>query len=422
MFSIRNFLSIVFVAMLATSAPGAKVVYILGDELSLTEGNEVIVELFESRGDEVEFWDNALLQSDPEGALEAADEADLVFIDESVNSSRADAVIDTETPVINNEQFAFDNWALSDLNVGHGSPPRPRNDEQLDAGSSFGTTIEIVDAAHPIAVRAGASGLVQVYDDAGGRIDWGRPGPEANIVAQLPEFEEFQPASPIFVYEAGSELFDGSTAPGMRIGFFISDTNRGPEPDDPDVEDDASDNSWEGKEATLLTEAGISLLNATIDYALGVSSLPGDFNGNGELDIDDINQLGLQAASRENNPIFDLNADTFVNQTDVTIWVKDLKNTWIGDANLDGEFNSGDFVEVFTAGKYEADVEAVWGEGDWNSDARFNSGDFVVAFTDGGYERGPAAIAAASVPEPSGFVMLVLALCAVVGRRTIRLG
>ena len=143
-----------------------------------------------------------MLQSEPDEALDAADAADLVFIDESVSSSRADAIIDTTTPVINNEQFAFDNWGMTELNVGHGSPQRPRNDLDLDAGSSFGTTIEIVDAVHPIAVRAGVSGLVQVYDDVGGRLDWGRPGEEADIVAQLPGFEEFQPASPIFVYEA----------------------------------------------------------------------------------------------------------------------------------------------------------------------------------------------------------------------------
>ena len=33
------------------------------------------------------------------------------------------------------------------------------------------------------------------------------------------------------------------------------------------------------------------------------------------------------------------------------IWVNDLKNTWIGDANLDLEFNSGDMVQVFVAGQ-----------------------------------------------------------------------
>ena len=40
--------------------------------------------------------------------------------------------------------------------------------------------------------------------------------------------------------------------------------------------------------------------------------------------------------------------------------------------------NSGDFVEVFTAGKYETDQAARWSDGDWNSDERFDSSDFVA--------------------------------------------
>ena len=119
-------------------------------------------------------------------------------------------------------------------------------------------------------------------------------------------------------------------------------------------------------------------------------SLPGDFNENGMLDIEDINQLVWESASGENNPAFDLNADDLVDSSDVTIWAKDLTNTWLGDSNLDGEFNSGDLVRVFEAGKYEKDQDANWSEGDWTGDHRFGSTDLVAAFRDGGYEQGPA--------------------------------
>ena len=304
----RIYLTASLLFLFSSFANAANVMYILGNEAAPTEGNEALLEFFEARGDTVELWDNSLLQDDPDLVLETANAADLVFIDESVSSSRADVIIETTTPVINNEQYAFDNWGMTDLAVGHGSPNRPNaNDDLLDAGSSFGTSIEIVDAAHPIARGAGVSaGLVQVYDDIGGRIDWGRPGEEADVVAQLPGFEEFQPASPIFVYEAGSRLVDGSVAAGMRIGFFISDTNRGPEPEDPEVPDDGADNSWEAKEATLLTSAGLDLLSATVDYALGISNVaPGDFNGDGVLDLADINQLVIESASMQHNAAFD---------------------------------------------------------------------------------------------------------------------
>ena len=83
-------------------------------------------------------------------------------------------------------------------------------------------------------------------------------------------------------------------------------------------------------------------------------------------------------------------------------------------AEKDLVFDSGDLVEVFTAGKFEVDADALWEEGDWNGDGRFNSADFVTAFVDGGYEAGPRPAAAQAVPEPSSAVLLLgtLALCA----------
>jgi hypothetical protein len=81
----------------------------------------------------------------------------------------------------------------------------------------------------------------------------------------------------------------------------------------------------------------------------------------------------------------------------------------VGDANLDGEFNSADMVQVFVRGKYEKETAAGWDDGDWNFDQVFTSGDMVVAFIEGAYEKGvrlpPLAVA---VPEPSALVLLIL--------------
>ena len=111
---------------------------------------------------------------------------------------------------------------------------------------------------------------------------------------------------------------------------------------------------------------------------------------------------------------FDENGDQVVDSADRLIWVKDHANSWLGDSNLDQEFNSGDLVAVFTAGKYELDEMAGWAEGDWDGDMRFGSGDLVAAFTDGGYELGPPA---AAVPEPSAVVLGLLGLLSVMGIR-----
>lgn len=128
--------------------------------------------------------------------------------------------------------------------------------------------------------------------------------------------------------------------------------------------------------------------------------ITGDFNADGQLSVLDINDLTTQSAGGTNPAKYDLNGDAVVNESDVKVWVKDLKKSWIGDADLNGEFNSGDLVAVLAAGKYEVDSASVWAEGDFNGDGRTNSGDLIAALSDGGYEQGPRA-AVAAVPEPA---------------------
>jgi hypothetical protein len=147
------------------------------------------------------------------------------------------------------------------------------------------------------------------------------------------------------------------------------------------------------------------------------SGLIGDFDGSGELDLADVNLLNAAVASQQNDDKFDLDGDQQVTASDLNLWVTDLKNTWIGDANLDGEFNSSDFVSIFSAAKYERDQDATWDEGDWNGNLRFSSGDLVSAFIDGGFEKG-ARPAVNVVPEPSSLIIVGFGLGAIViGRR-----
>lgn len=141
-----------------------------------------------------------------------------------------------------------------------------------------------------------------------------------------------------------------------------------------------------------------------VTYGAG---LLGDYNGNGSLDAGD---LDLQATAMVNGGpagTYDLNSDGSVNYADRLVWVNSLKKTWIGDANLDGQFNTSDFVEVFQSGKFETGAEATWSQGDWDGNKLFNTSDFIAAFQEGGYEAGPKA-AVSAVPEPSSMVMLAL--------------
>jgi hypothetical protein len=134
----------------------------------------------------------------------------------------------------------------------------------------------------------------------------------------------------------------------------------------------------------------------------------GDFDGNGQLDAIDLGQLTEALHAEDPDLVFDLNFDGSVEASDLSKWVKVFKHTWFGDANLDGEFNSSDMVQVFAAGKYETEEAAGWAEGDWDGSGFFDSSDMVTAFADGGYEKGPQTDAVA-VPEPGGWLLLVMA-------------
>ncbi len=165
-----------------------------------------------------------------------------------------------------------------------------------------------------------------------------------------------------------------------------------------------------------------------------VQSQPGDFYPDDSLDSADINRLTSRIVSqpgRDNllhtwlpREMFDLNGDSRIDQEDHRIWVQNLKGTWFGDANLDGEFSSSDLVQVLVAGLYETGRSegwssyrsgVGWSEGDWNGDGVFDTGDLVIALEDGGYELGPRTDAAA-VPEPGAWLLIVLGVSFVLVR------
>jgi hypothetical protein len=163
----------------------------------------------------------------------------------------------------------------------------------------------------------------------------------------------------------------------------------------------------------------IQLRDLGLAAVLGLGQLVGDFSGNGSLDVADIDALTGQSASGSNPAEYDLTSDALVNEADVKAWISDLYHSWVGDANLDGEFNSSDLVTALAAGTYEMDTAAVWSTGDFNGDGRFNSSDLVAALADGGYETGPRP--AAAVPEPHSVIPVLCGLLALVrGRRSRR--
>jgi hypothetical protein len=158
---------------------------------------------------------------------------------------------------------------------------------------------------------------------------------------------------------------------------------------------------------TFTTIQDVSALRARVQPMLG----NGDFDNDGQLTAADIDALTSAVRAGSTDSQFDVNLDGTVSGADRVAWVEQLKNTYFGDANLDGEFNSGDLVVVLGAGEYEDAIagNSTWATGDWDGDGDFTTSDLVTALSGGGYENGPRG-AVASVPEPSAGLLMVIAM------------
>ncbi len=139
----------------------------------------------------------------------------------------------------------------------------------------------------------------------------------------------------------------------------------------------------------------------------GPPNTVGDFNDDLEVDGADLDLLATVLRDGLQDLFYDLNADGVVDRQDLLFLVHDLLGTSIGDANLDGAFDTADLVVVLQAGLYESQssTAAHWSTGDWNCDGRFDTGDFVFAFQYGVYES--AAVSARPVLNPSPIVPLL---------------
>ncbi|MCA9152346.1 MAG: hypothetical protein KDA92_23750, partial [Planctomycetales bacterium] len=111
----------------------------------------------------------------------------------------------------------------------------------------------------------------------------------------------------------------------------------------------------------------------------------GDFNNDLVIDVRDIELLCL--AIRRQDTTHDLTGDQQVSPDDVNFLVNVGLGTSLGDANLDGRFDSRDLVLIFQRGEYEdaIDANSTWSDGDWNCDGEFTTSDLVIAFQFGSY-------------------------------------
>ena len=133
--------------------------------------------------------------------------------------------------------------------------------------------------------------------------------------------------------------------------------------------------------------------------------LPNDLDGDGQVSAADIDLVcqGIRNA----DSTFDLNADNVIDVEDLQFFVSSRLQTFIGDANVDGIFDSQDFVTVFIAGEYVDNVagNSTWADGDWDCNGEFDSEDIVAAFQAGGYLVGAASAHGNADSNPHGTVL-----------------
>ncbi len=112
-----------------------------------------------------------------------------------------------------------------------------------------------------------------------------------------------------------------------------------------------------------------------------------DFDGDGRVDVADVDLLLSEIRKPSPSVRFDLTGDGLVNVGDRDRMILSVLGTSYGDSNLDGIFNSTDLINVFQVGEYEDGVplNSTWADGDWDGDGDFTTRDMILAFQQGDY-------------------------------------
>lgn len=143
---------------------------------------------------------------------------------------------------------------------------------------------------------------------------------------------------------------------------------------------------------------------------------PGDFDGDTLLTTRDIDLLSAEIEATEPRLWFDLNNDDSVDADDLSFWVTDLKETFVGDTDLDGQVNAADLNSL--AINWQVDDATSWTQGDFDGDGSVNASDLNDLALD--WQSGVAQVATI-VPEPSTTVLLLLGGAVILSGRRRRL-
>jgi len=180
---------------------GALLVLSGTDPATLNASDGILKSRLESRGYFVEAVSSVT------DDVSMATGKDIVIISSTVPSGNVvETYKDVAVPVIEWEQAIQDDMAMTTVGG------------TTDRGTTTGlTTIEIVNASHPMA--AGLPAGVLTIVSAGSELAWGQPAATAQVVARLVGTQN----ACIYGYDKGALLTDGTPAAERRVLFFMTD-------------------------------------------------------------------------------------------------------------------------------------------------------------------------------------------------------
>ena len=178
------------------------------------------------------------------------------------------------------------------------------------------------------------------------------------------------------------------------------------------------DNSWVGLRMQSSARSSTPNDSVTVTFEqFEIAELM--VNGGGDFDADDtwglldIDALVAAIVAGEDEEIFDLTGDGFVNDDDLSQWLANAgyrnnasRNPYLeGDANLDGTVDVSDF-NAWNNSKFT--TVAAWSAGDFNADGSVDASDFNI-WNANKFQTSDTNV----VPEPGGLFLVAWALLAV---------